>query len=107
MKKWIILLLTLTLLLSATGCSTSQPAPTDAVQAEVPVTEYLPYEGETLTVLYMSGDHAETARAIVPDFEALTGAKVVVVDYAYYDLHEQAVLDLTSYIGSYDVINID
>lgn len=107
MKKWIALLLAIIIMSSASGCGTSQPAPTETIESEVPATEYLPYEGETLTVLYMSGEHAETARAMIPDFEALTGAKVVVVDYAYQDLYNQALLDLTSYIGSYDVINID
>ena len=107
MKKWIALLLAMTLMLSAAGCGTSQPAPTETTETEVPVTEYLPYEGETLTVLYMSGEQAESARAIIPEFEALTGAEVVVVEYEYQDLHEQAVTDLTSYLGSYDVINID
>lgn len=107
MKKWLALLLTLTMALSMTACGTSQPAATEAPKAEVPPTEYLPYEGDTLTVLYMSGAHADTARAMAPEFEAITGAKVEVIDYPHQDLHEQALLDIISYLGSYDVINID
>lgn len=107
MKKWLALLLILSMTLSMTACGTSQPAATEAPMATVTPTEYLPYEGETLTVLYMSGDQAEAARTMVPEFEAVTGAKVEVMDYPYQELHEQVLLDLTSYIGSYDVINID
>lgn len=107
MKKWFALLLTLTITLSMTACGTSQPAPTEATKADVPPTEYLPFEGETLTVLYMSGAQADAARSIASEFENLTGAKVEVIDYPYEDLHEQALLDLISYVGSYDVINID
>lgn len=107
MKKWLLLMLTLLITLSMTACGTSQPAATEASTAEASPTEYLPYEGETLTVLCMSGVHADAANAMVPEFEAVTGAKVEVIDYPYQDLHEQVLLDLTSYIGSYDVINID
>lgn len=107
MKKWFALLFIPIMILSMTACGTSQPAATEALQTEVHPTEYLPFEGETLTVLYMSGAHADAARSMAPEFEAITGAKVEVIDYPYEDLHEQALLDLISYIGSFDVINID
>ena len=54
----------------------------------------------------MSGVYADAARAMVPDFEAATGAKVEVVDFPYLTLHEKALLDLTSQTGSYDVIDV-
>lgn len=108
MKKWISILLILAVMLSMAACGVDQPEPVaTAPKAEIPPTEYLPYEGETLTVLYMSGSHADAARAIVPEFEAETGAKVEVVDFSYEELYEQSLLDLVSYIGTYDVINID
>ena len=65
-----------------------------------------PFEGQTLTVLYMSSVYADAARAIAPEFEAATGAKVDVVDFPYITLHEKALLDLTSGTGSYDVIDV-
>ncbi len=65
-----------------------------------------PFEGETLTVLYMSSVYADAAKAIVPEFEEATGAKVEVVDFPYTTLHEKALLDLTSGTGSYDVIDV-
>lgn len=107
MKKWLTLLLAFTMVISMAACGSSQPAATEASTEEVAPTEYLPFEGETLTVLSMSGAHADAARAMAPEFEAVTGAKVEVIDYPYEELYEEAVLDLTSYIGTYDVINID
>lgn len=65
-----------------------------------------PFAGQTLTVLYMSGVYADAARAMVPEFEEATGAKVEVVDFPYLTLHEKALLDLTSQTGSYDVIDV-
>lgn len=107
MKKWLTLLLAFTMMLSMAGCGTSQPEPTEAPTVEVPPTVYLPYEGETLTVLSLSGAQADAARSMAPEFEAITGAKVEVIDYPYEELYEQTVLDLISYVGNYDVINID
>lgn len=107
MKKWIAFVLSFIVLLTTTACGSSQPAATEAPAAEVPPTEYLPFEGETLTVLCMTGAYADAANAMIPEFEAATGAKVEVVDYEYQELHEQILLDLTSYIGAYDVVTMD
>ena len=112
MKKLLALLLALVMVLSMAACGAKEEAPkaeapaADAPAAEAPAAEGLPYEGETLTVLYMSGVYADAARAMVPEFEAATGAKVEVVDYPYLTLHEKALLDLTSFTGSYDVIDV-
>lgn len=114
MKRLIAMLLTLVLVLSFSACGSKQaPAkPTEAAQrpevssekTEAPAAK--PFEGEELTVLYMSGVYADAARAMVEDFEAATGAKVEVVDYPYLSLHEKALLDLSSATGSYDVIDV-
>lgn len=110
MKKLFALLLALVMVLSMTACGASEEkapaaeAPTAAGDSSAAAD--LPYEGETLTVLYMSGVYADAARAMVDEFEAATGAKVEVVDYPYLTLHEKALLDLTSYTGSYDVIDV-
>lgn len=110
MKRLIAVLLALVMLLSFAACnngaddgevtkgSTTNSNPND--------TAGKPFEGETLTVLYMSGVYADAARAMVPEFEAATGAKVEVVDYPYLTLHEKALLDLSSGTGSYDVIDV-
>lgn len=66
-----------------------------------------PYEGKTLTVLYMSSVYADAARQMVTEFEEKTGCKVDIVDFPYVTLHEKALLDLTSgTTSSYDVIDV-
>lgn len=110
MKRFVALLLLVAMALSMTACSASQPAEvptTVAPQVEVVPTEYLPFEGETLTVLYMEGPQADAAAMLVPEFEAVTGANVEVIAYPAEEMHEAILLDLISYLGTYDVINID
>lgn len=99
MKKWIALLLALSMVLGLAACG-SDKGGKPAGDGDKP------FAGETLTVLYMSGVYADAARAMVGEFEAATGAKVEVVDYPYLTLHEKALLDLTSGTGSYDVIDV-
>lgn len=107
MKKCFALLLTIAMTLSMAACGAPQPAATEAPTEYIAPTEYLPYEGETLTVLYMTGAQADAARSMVPEFEAVTGAKVEVMEAANEDLHKQIQLDLVSYLGTYDVINMN
>lgn len=106
MKQWLALLLVLAMSLSVTACGTAEPIATEAATIEITPTEYLPYEGEKLTVLYMTGVQADAARSVVPEFEAVTGATVEVVDLSFEELHEEILTDLISYLGTYDVINI-
>lgn len=109
MKKVIVLILVVLLALSFIGCQTDSSVQQQNDQNE-PDTQAQgdakPYEGQTLTVLYMSSVYADAARAVAPEFEALTGAKVEVVDFPYVTLHEKAMLDLTSGTASYDVIDV-
>ncbi len=65
-----------------------------------------PFEGETLTVLYMTSVYADAARAMVPEFEEATGAKVEVVDFPYTELHQKILLDAISNAGTYDVVDV-
>lgn len=73
----------------------------------VSLAEGKPFEGKTLTVLYMSSVYADAARAMAPEFEELTGATVDVVDFPYVTLHEKALLDLTSGgAAAFDVVDV-
>lgn len=65
-----------------------------------------PFEGQKLTVLYMSGVYADAANSMVDEFEEATGATVEVIDMPYSELHEKILLDLTSQAGTYDVIDV-
>ncbi len=91
MKKLLILSLVLCLML---------PAFTTAGA------EALPFQGEKLTLLFMSGTYADAARAIEADFEARTGADIEIVDFPYATLHEKMLLDFTSGTAAYDVVSV-
>lgn len=68
--------------------------------------ENRPFEGQTLTILFMSGSYAKAASAIEADFEAATGAQIEIVDFPYATLHEKMLLDFTSGTASYDVVDV-
>jgi ABC-type glycerol-3-phosphate transport system substrate-binding protein len=53
-----------------------------------------------------SGTYDVAARAMVPEFEAATGAKVTVVAFPYQNLHDNAATDLVTETGAYDVIDV-
>lgn len=65
-----------------------------------------PYDGKTLTVLFMSGVYADAARALADTFQEQTGAKLEVLDFPYATLHEKEIMDLSNATGAYDVISI-
>lgn len=100
MKKLVFMLSLLTLSVSFAAANGTQDGASASKSGK-------PYAGKTLTVLYMSSVYADAARQIVPEFEALTGAKVDVVDFPYVTLHEKTLLDLTSGTSSaYDVVDV-
>ncbi len=90
-KRWLPLLLCLALLLSVVSAASAGAKP---------------YDGQTLTVLFMSSVYADAARSLADEFKETTGATLEVVDYPYITLHDKALLDLTSGTGSYDVIDV-
>lgn len=65
-----------------------------------------PFEGQKLTVLYMSGVYADAAKAMKEEFEEATGAAVEIVDMPYTELHEKILLDATAGAGTYDVVDV-
>ena len=83
MKKLSALLIALALLISLAACGQEEEAP-------------------TLTVLYLSGPHAEAARSIATEYLAGTEAKVEVVSMPYSELHDTLLSDVGS--GKYDVV---
>lgn len=111
MKKKSISLIALCLccLMVFTACS-AKPAQSTTTEpaAETASSETAarPFEGQTLTCLFMSGVYADAARDVAPAVEAATGAKIEIVDFPFATLHEKMLLDFTSGTASYDVIDI-
>ncbi len=65
-----------------------------------------PFEGTTITVVYMSGGYADAARAVADEFKEKTGATVEVVDYPWGGLHEKLFAELIAGTGNFDMIPI-
>lgn len=64
-------------------------------------------QGQTLNLVMLAGYKADAIRDIVPIFEQKTGARVVVDELAYGDLHQRMLIELASGRSSYDVLLID
>ncbi|MGE5553567.1 MAG: extracellular solute-binding protein [Betaproteobacteria bacterium] len=66
------------------------------------------FEGRHITVLFMSsGTYDASARQAAQDFEALTGAKVTVVDAPWTSLHEKVGIALSTNSAEYDVMSLE
>lgn len=106
------LILALAMVLSLFGCGASSTteatkAP-EATLAPAPTAsgDSRPYEGQTLSLLFMSGTYADAARSIEAEFEKRTGADIEIVDFPYATLHEKMLLDFTSNSAAYDVVSV-
>ena len=109
MKKKVLALLLSISMLFCVACSGNNSNSTSGNNSaeNTGTNDQRPYEGETLTVLFMSGTYADAARElVVPEFEERTGAKVEIVDFPYASLHEKMLLDFTSGTASYDVVSV-
>ncbi|CAN0620777.1 multiple sugar transport system substrate-binding protein [Burkholderia multivorans] len=62
------------------------------------------FAGQTLNLLF-NQPHALAGKLLASDFEALTGAKVVVTTVPYDQLHAQATLDVQSGANQFDVVD--
>ena len=60
-----------------------------------------------LSILYMSGPYADSARAMAEEFTEKTGYEVEVNDVPFASFHETAMLDFASQAGSYDVVAVN
>lgn len=116
MKKILALLLALVMVFALTACGNNSANSGNNANANANSNagnsgggssgSGLPYEGQKLTVLYMSGVYADAARSMVDEFKAATGADVDVIDMPYTELHQKILLDATSNAGTYDVVDV-
>ena len=113
MKKTLALILALAMVLSLAACGSKQAEETKAPEAAATLApaptangDERPYEGQTLSVLFMSGTYADAARSIKAEFEERTGADIEIVDFPYATLHEKMLLDFTSGSTAYDVVSV-
>lgn len=94
MKKRLLALLTTVCLFPLIACDKQSP---DIVNRD---------KG-SLSMLYMSGIYADSARSLADEFKEKTGYSIQVDDVPFASYHEKAMLDITSGSGSYDVIAVN
>lgn len=68
--------------------------------------EYGSFPGVTLNFGILSGDHPVAWSTVIPEFEAMTGCKVQILDLSWDDLFSKTYLDLVSRAGTYDLIEL-
>ncbi|MEZ4597423.1 MAG: extracellular solute-binding protein [Chloroflexota bacterium] len=65
------------------------------------------YPGVTLNLAAQSDQFAAVLQKLAPDFEAATGAKVVVDILGYPELYSKVTADFVGHTGNYDLITTD
>ena len=68
--------------------------------------DYGSFEGVTINVAVLSGDHPVAWDSAIGGFEALTGANVEIIDLSWGDLYSKQFLELVSHTGIYDIIEV-
>jgi len=66
-----------------------------------------PWEGKTIHVAMVSEPRADAIAKLAPEFEKLTGVKVVFDILAYPTLQEKQMVALTQGTGAYDIVHVD
>jgi len=66
-----------------------------------------PWEGTTIHVAMVAEPRADAIAKLVPEFEELTGIKVVFDILAYPTLQEKQMVALTQGTGAYDIVHVD
>lgn len=64
------------------------------------------YEGEVLTLSYFAATYADAAAAVIPEFEAMTGATVELVTAPYLTLYQDQFTELVTSTGTFDVMQV-
>lgn len=65
------------------------------------------FEGKTLQVIMIADPWVPAFQKINPEFEELTGAKVIVDSYGYDATHQKEVLEGSQQSGAFDVVVLD
>ena len=65
------------------------------------------YPGVTLNLASQSDQFAAVLQKLAPEFEAATGAKVVVDILGYPELYSKVIADFVGHTGNYDLITTD
>ncbi len=84
---------------SAATFGQGSPAPSAGAMPQFP--------GVTLNLASQSDQYAAVLQKLAPEFEALTGAKVVVDVLGYPELYSKVTADFVGHTGNYDLVTMD
>jgi multiple sugar transport system substrate-binding protein len=90
----------------ATSAPTSAPV-TSAAASTAPSATAQRFDGVTLNVAAENDQYAPVLKALAPQFEQSTGAKVVVDVLGYPEEYQKITADFVAHTGSYDVVTTD
>jgi len=65
------------------------------------------YEGTTIKIGTGAGPHLDFIEEVAPEFEAMTGIKVIAEGNPYAQHHDKLILDLSSKTGNYDLLMVN
>lgn len=102
-NRFVVLLLMVLMVVSLASCGKKDVSTAAQKSSNEEVSE----KSSELSVLFMSGVYADSAKSMSQDFEDEFNCKVDVSDVPFSSFHEKAMLDLSSGAGSYDIISVN
>lgn len=104
-----VLMLCLTVLVSPVFAAGQKETSTPALNMEVGEDgiAWKQFAGTTLRLGMNKHAYTETIKEVLPEFEAKTGIKVVLEDYAQDEFMSKRLVDLSSGAGTYDLVMMD
>ena len=108
MKKFIALLLTVTMLFGLAACGGSGAASAPAASAPAATAPSGDSSApQKLTLILRGGSYADVIKAALPEFEAANNVTCEVLDLSFDDLHTKIALDALNAKGAYDLCMVD
>lgn len=105
--RFMVIILALFLVISTPFVLFAGGGKKEAPKAEkLEVGEFGNYEGVTIRVALLGGDHPVPWKEKMPEFEKLTGAEVQIIDLPWEELYSKTFLELSAQTGAYDIVEL-
>lgn len=98
------------LVLSIVGCAAPVSAPSAAPAAEAPAPIAAGLEacqGQNLVLASMTDQYVAAFRALIPQFEEASGARLTLDELGYVDLYQKLIADFVGQTANYDLMTVD
>jgi len=98
------------LVLSIVGCAApvAAPSPAPAAEAPAPIAAGLEAcQGQNLVLASMTDQYVAAFRALIPQFEEASGARLTLDELGYVDLYQKLIADFVGQTANYDLMTVD